>query len=56
MHESQPTNPMLEKHKPYFRRALFTVGLLLRYFDFGDEQVRKGLNVSGALLLPGRGH
>ena len=46
MHESQPTNPMLEKHKPFFRRALFTVGLLLRYFDFGDEQVHKGLNVS----------
>ncbi|KAF0287117.1 Nipped-B-like protein [Amphibalanus amphitrite] len=44
MHESQPTNPMLEKHKPYFRRALYTVGLLLRYFDFGDEEVRKGLN------------
>ncbi|XP_037089457.1 nipped-B-like protein [Pollicipes pollicipes] len=44
MHEQQPNNPTLEKHKPYFRRALFTVGLLLRYFDFGDEQVRKGLN------------
>ncbi|XP_037089456.1 nipped-B-like protein B [Pollicipes pollicipes] len=50
MHEQQPNNPTLEKHKPYFRRALFTVGLLLRYFDFGDEQVRKGLNVLETLL------
>ncbi|XP_068630090.1 nipped-B protein [Battus philenor] len=30
--------------RPYFRRALFIVGLLLRYFDFTDSKVIEGLS------------
>ena len=40
MHERDPDNPRLVQHRPFFRRALFTVGLLLRHFDFTDEEVR----------------
>ena len=36
-------NPKLESCKPFFRRALYTVGLLLRHFDFNNEEVRCGL-------------
>ncbi|XP_046458023.1 LOW QUALITY PROTEIN: nipped-B-like protein A [Daphnia pulex] len=43
MHERDPDNPRLVQHRPFFRRALFTVGLLLRHFDFTDEEVRYGL-------------
>lgn len=32
--------------RPYFRRALFIVGLLLRYFDFTESTVIEGLPVS----------
>jgi hypothetical protein len=39
MHERDPDNPRLVQHWPFFRRALFTVGLLLRHFDFTDEEV-----------------
>lgn len=39
MHERDPDNPRLIQHRPFFRRALFTVGLLLRHFDFTDEEV-----------------
>lgn len=39
MHERDPDNPRLVQHRPFFRRALFTVGLLLRHFDFTDEEV-----------------
>ena len=37
------SNPRLEATKPFFRRALYTVGLLLRHFDFNNEEVRCGL-------------
>jgi len=39
MHERDPENPKLLQHRPFFRRALFTVGLLLRHFDFTNEEV-----------------
>uniref|UniRef100_A0ABD2WUA4 Nipped-B protein n=2 Tax=Trichogramma kaykai TaxID=54128 RepID=A0ABD2WUA4_9HYME len=42
-YEKDPKNPSLAKVKPLFRRALFTVGLLLRHFDFTDHQVIDGL-------------
>ncbi|KAL0131860.1 hypothetical protein PUN28_003013 [Cardiocondyla obscurior] len=42
-YEKDPTNPMLIKYRPFFRRALFTVGLLLRHFDFTDPEVIEGL-------------
>ncbi|XP_014208560.1 nipped-B-like protein [Copidosoma floridanum] len=42
-YEQNPDNPLLQKFKPFFRRALFTVGLLLRHFDFTDLQVIDGL-------------
>ena len=42
-YERNPENPILARYKPYFRRALFTVGLLLRHFDFTDSQVIDGL-------------
>ncbi|XP_068082252.1 nipped-B-like protein isoform X2 [Anabrus simplex] len=43
LYEVDPTNPLLIKCRPYFRRSLFTVGLLLRHFDFTDKDVIKGL-------------
>ena len=46
IHERDPSNPRLIQHKPFFRRALFTVGLLLRHFDFTDNEVRDGLGES----------
>ncbi|KMQ98477.1 nipped-b-like protein, partial [Lasius niger] len=42
-YEKDPTNPMLLKYRPFFRRALFTVGLLLRHFNFTDSEVIEGL-------------
>ena len=39
LHERNPDNPKLIQHRPFFRRALFTVGLLLRHFDFTHEEV-----------------
>ncbi|EZA57826.1 Nipped-B-like protein [Ooceraea biroi] len=42
-YEKDPTNPMLLKCRPFFRRALFTVGLLLRHFNFMDPEVIEGL-------------
>lgn len=41
-------NPLVNimKSRSYFRRALFTIGLLLRYFDFRDPDVIAGLPVS----------
>jgi hypothetical protein len=32
-----------KKATPFFRRSLFTVGLLLRHFDFGPEELYAGL-------------
>ncbi|GLH15037.1 hypothetical protein R5R35_008246 [Gryllus longicercus] len=43
LYEKDPNNPLLIKYRPYFRRSLFTVGLLLRHFDFTDKDVIKGL-------------
>ncbi|XP_063234204.1 nipped-B-like protein isoform X2 [Bacillus rossius redtenbacheri] len=40
---NEPAHPWLVKCRPFFRRALFTVGLLLRHFDFMDKDVIKGL-------------
>ena len=40
MHERDSNNPRVVQHRPFFRRALFNVGLLLRHFDFTDEEVR----------------
>jgi cohesin loading factor subunit SCC2 len=45
-YERDPTLPGLVKLRPFFRRALFTVGLLLRHFDFTDIDVIQGLEVS----------
>lgn len=45
-YEKDPTLPVLVKSRPFFRRALFTVGLLLRHFDFTDKDVIQGLEVS----------
>ncbi|XP_076644010.1 nipped-B cohesin loading factor isoform X1 [Halictus rubicundus] len=42
-YEKDPTNPMLLKYRPFVRRALFTVGLLLRHFNFTDPEVIEGL-------------
>ncbi|XP_049783352.1 nipped-B-like protein [Schistocerca cancellata] len=41
-----PSNPLLVRCRPFFRRALFTVGLLLRHFDFTDKDVIQGLPVN----------
>ena len=42
-HESNPRDPRLIRGTPYFRRSLFTVGLLLRHFDFTLEELYAGL-------------
>ncbi|XP_043483763.1 nipped-B-like protein [Leptopilina heterotoma] len=42
-YEKDPDHPILLKYRPFFRRALFTVGLLLRHFDFTDAEVIQGL-------------
>ncbi|XP_042215621.1 nipped-B-like protein isoform X2 [Homarus americanus] len=43
LNEENPDNPKLETLKPLFRRALYTIGLLLKHFDLKDERVRCGL-------------
>jgi len=43
VHEKDPEDPRLAKATPFFRRSLFTVGLLLRYFDFTQEDLYTGL-------------
>ena len=39
-------SPANQQSRPFVRRALFTVGLLLRHFDFTDKDVIEGLVVS----------
>ena len=46
VHENDPEDPILLPSLPKFRRALFTVGLLLRHFDFSNVEVHQGLEVS----------
>ena len=43
VHEKDPADPRLAKATPFFRRSLFTVGLLLRHFDFTLEELYAGL-------------
>jgi len=43
VHEKDPADPRLGKATPFFRRSLFTVGLLLRHFDFTLEELYTGL-------------
>jgi len=43
VHEKDPSDPRLGKATPFFRRSLFTVGLLLRHFDFTLEDLYTGL-------------
>lgn len=43
LYERDPANPALLRNRPFFRRALFTVGLLLRHFNFTDKEVIEGL-------------
>merc|ERR1712241_346576 len=42
-HEKDPGDPRLPANSPMFRRSLFTVGLLLRHFDFTLEELYAGL-------------
>lgn len=48
LHEENANDSKLERNKPFFRRALYTVGLLLRHFDLSKEEVRCGLQVGMA--------
>ena len=43
-YEKDPKNPILLRYRPFFCRALFTVGLLLRHFNFTDPEVIEGLH------------
>jgi cohesin loading factor subunit SCC2 len=36
---SVPNFPIEHIYKPLFRRSLFTVGLITRYFDFKEPEV-----------------
>ena len=44
-HEADKANPQLARAQATLRRAMFTVSLLLRHFDFNDEAVYAGLRV-----------
>jgi cohesin loading factor subunit SCC2 len=50
LHLTAVGDPRLAQHKPYFKRALFTVGLLMRHFDFTNQLVNDGLPVSTKLI------
>ncbi|CAB3386176.1 Hypothetical predicted protein [Cloeon dipterum] len=43
LHLKDKNDPRLNQHKAYFKRALFTVGLLIRHFDFTLPEVNEGL-------------
>ncbi|KAG8227127.1 hypothetical protein J437_LFUL001671, partial [Ladona fulva] len=43
LHEKDPSDPGLIKSIPYSRRAMYTVGLMLKYFDFSLAEVRNDL-------------
>ena len=51
VHEKDPTDPRLAKATPFFRRSLFTVGLLLRHFDFTQEDLYTGLEVTDFIIF-----
>ena len=46
VHGKDSNDPRLAMNLPKFRRAMFTVGLLIRHFDFGKEEIYKDLTVS----------
>jgi cohesin loading factor subunit SCC2 len=46
VHEENTSDTRLDAGLPKFRRAMFTVGLLLRHFDFSKEELYSGLAVS----------
>ena len=43
VYEKDPRDHRLPRSTPMFRRSLFTVGLLLRHFDFTLEELYAGL-------------
>merc|ERR1719266_1641779 len=43
VHQKDPDDKRLSENLSRFRRAMFTVGLLVRYFDFSKEQLYEGL-------------
>ena len=43
VHEVDRNDSRLPRSTPFFRRSLFTVGLLLRHFDFTQEELYAGL-------------
>lgn len=46
VHQQNPNDSRLSENLHKFRRAMFTVGLLLRHFDFSKEEIYRGLPVS----------
>jgi len=44
-YERNPKDPRLDQVTPKFRRSMFTVGLLLKHFDFSNPDVYSGLEV-----------
>ena len=52
LHEANPSDPRLAErgNMVTFRRALFTVGLLLRHFDFSQKELYDGLQVCLTLI------
>lgn len=45
VYENNTDDPRLPAATPRFRRALYTVGLLLKHFDFSKEELYEGLPV-----------
>jgi cohesin loading factor subunit SCC2 len=50
VYEANSEDARLAAATPRFRRALFTVGLLLKHFDFSKEELYTGLPVSAAIV------
>jgi cohesin loading factor subunit SCC2 len=46
VYENNTEDPRLPSVTPKFRRALYTVGLLLKHFDFSQKELYEGLPVS----------
>ena len=50
VHEKDPQDSRLAASLAKFRRAMFTVGLLLRHFNFSDKRVYEGLQVRKIII------
>jgi hypothetical protein len=48
--EENPNIPPNDIYTPVFRRGIFTVGLLMRYFDFSKTEVNGSMSKENSKL------